>query len=317
LSIVDAISSYHEEGKVFYPEIFLTTDVEELFKAVPTSTIISIGEKPLQTDSFRTALKTCAPLATEGWSLFIERTSTRIRFGLVRSGDSILALPVKESLFSGDSRVGVPVIRIAQASEDVVEVMASCGRTLQVVYSGTATMFKPVDLEVGQFAADICKDLDQAIRPTVVTLFQKILRSVVKESHGSLAIVVSQKIRKPIVGLEDGLWLANPVGFVNLVDDYLRTKDVLAAAQLTSLGALVKGMMCVDGITVFNSAATVLAYNVFAKPSNRSEQKILGSTPGGARKKTYNLLCSRLGGSIRGCYFLSQDGQSEYSNRRS
>ncbi len=106
LSIIDAISNYHEEGKVFYPEIFLTTDVEALFKAVPTSTIIKLGEKPLHKDSFRVALKTSVPLATDGWSVFIERTLTKLQFGLVRSGDSILALPMKEILFSEDSRVG-------------------------------------------------------------------------------------------------------------------------------------------------------------------------------------------------------------------
>jgi hypothetical protein len=317
LSIIDAISSYHEEGKTFYPEIFLTTDVEALFKAVPTSMIVKIGEKPLHIDSFRAALKTCAPLATGGWSLFIERTPRKITFGLARSGDSILALPVKEILFSGDIRVGVPVIRIAQASEDVVEVMASCGRTLQVVYSGTATNFKPVDHEIKQFSSDISRDVDQALAPPMITFFQKILHSVVQESHGCLAIVVNPSIKKPIMGLEDGLWLPKRLELVDSINEYLNTKDVLAAAKLISIGAMVKGMLCVDGISVFTSRGTVLAYNVFAKPANLREQKILGSTPGGARTKTYNLLCSRLGKVIQGCYFLSQDGHSEYLNRRS
>lgn len=81
LTLVDLIADYYEEGRHLYPEVVVTNDLS-LFKTMP-SFIVPIKEDPLHADSFKNALKLCAPLAVDRWVIFIEINEDHIKFGVL------------------------------------------------------------------------------------------------------------------------------------------------------------------------------------------------------------------------------------------
>jgi hypothetical protein len=106
--LVVGLGNYTEEGKSLRPEIYLTTNIGSLLKFLPGSTSILIGNCPISEEAPTIALKHCAPLASDGWCIFVNSDGNIVTYGVFRDALSPLAVPLDEALLksgSGDTKV--------------------------------------------------------------------------------------------------------------------------------------------------------------------------------------------------------------------
>ncbi len=136
-AIIDSLSSYQEEGHRLYPKFIITENIQEVKLLLPQSEEIHIGSGQISVETYRKCLKMCAPLAIGEWYIFIERGSSEIRYGLIRSGDSVIS-PLPESLIRELS--SEPIIVLRQVTDRTVEAVTSNDHSLSISFSGRSTM---------------------------------------------------------------------------------------------------------------------------------------------------------------------------------
>jgi len=94
VSIVEALARYREEGRELFPELYVIDDLPAVLRALPGSQHVPIGNGPRDAATMAKALKQCAPLAQDGWVVYIHREPDRFSFGLMRSGIHALSVPI-------------------------------------------------------------------------------------------------------------------------------------------------------------------------------------------------------------------------------
>src|SRR5206468_12794245 len=92
---------YREEGEPLFPEIFVVDNLSAFLKPLPGSQAIVLGQGDRSPKTMALALKRLAPLARDGWCVFIERTSSGFSFGLLQNRPTALSLGPAQVLFSG------------------------------------------------------------------------------------------------------------------------------------------------------------------------------------------------------------------------
>lgn len=91
LNLIDATSSYREEGEELYPEIFITDDIDAVLRTLPFCKQVEIASKPESVLEFSKALKLCAPLSKDGWVIYISVNNGDMKYGLVSTEISELS----------------------------------------------------------------------------------------------------------------------------------------------------------------------------------------------------------------------------------
>jgi hypothetical protein len=157
---------------------------------------------------------------------------------------------------------------------------------------------------VSDLAKAICGKVDADIRPSAQTVIEKSLNNGLEASHGALVAVTRSDV--PPQFLQDGLLLDEPLDFGDLARK-ARHGGEEDRMRLISYARVLEGMFGCDGIVVFNRRAKLIGYNCFIKPSAKN-------TPasGGARKRAYGTLKTRLGNGLFAAFIRSQDGWSEF-----
>lgn len=140
-------------------------------------------------------------------------------------------------------------------------------------------------------------------RESVKSFLKRLLFDALRKSHGCIIAVTNMK-RAPKFLSVDGVILKTPIDFAKLVGDL--KNDQISPSCLDSNGCLLKGMLNTDGIVLFDNKSRLLGYNCFVKV-DRNENVV-----GGARKRAYMALTSKLGKGLCAVFLQSQDGWSEF-----
>lgn len=98
VSIIDALARYREEGRELFPEVYLIDDLSAVLKALPGGEYVAIGDGSRDAGTMSKALKQCAPLARDGWVIYIHRRPDRFYYGIMRSGIHALSVPIADAL---------------------------------------------------------------------------------------------------------------------------------------------------------------------------------------------------------------------------
>ena len=77
------------------------------------------------------------------------------------------------------------------------------------------------------------------------------------------------------------------------------SKDADSLSDLQATEALIEGMLNSDGVVVFGTNGTILAYRVILTSTN--DEKVNLPDSGGGRRRTYELMKSRIGTRLRRC----------------
>jgi hypothetical protein len=308
VEIINALSYYREEGHALFPEIFVIDNLEAVFKVLPTSEYIHINDGPKDVSTMIKALKQCAPLAQGGWVIYVLRKRDSFEYGVFRSGTTILSVSIEDILINnGDP--AVPVIMVHQIADKIIEMKGFLKSCLSVNFGvDKEGKGSPVEILEG-FVSIIISSVPAEVKELAQTFYRRLLSRILKEGHGTLAAVISNKKRKLPKEVRDGVILNPPINVVQRIEDLIKNKNPQANIRLNACIALIPGMMRSDGITIFATDGSVRAYNVFINhPTRAREQRRIG----GARSRTFEALCGMLGNELMGAFVQSQDGRLEY-----
>ena len=306
LEIVNAIADYREEGNALFPEVLITSN-PELLKTIPHKRL-RICDVDISEQSFRVALKLCAPLASDGWLICLELTNDNMGISLATAEIS----PTSPSMYSqavgqivdGDS-VG-PVALVRNIGTRTVELV---GNKSRIEISLTLTTqeqrgFNEVEL-LAEAASSRCED---ALRVPVRTFLAKVIDDALKCGHGNLIAVVEDdeekiKILMDRIDSRAGVYLPEPIDFANLVYESEALANSEGSAGLRSFASVFIAMLNSDGVTVITDRGRVLAYHLLVRTQGAEGEQ----AEGGARTKAFNTMTEL--GLFVACLFKSQDGR--------
>jgi len=313
-ALIDSLAAYQEEGKKLYPKIIFSEDLQTVKMLLPQVEIIEVGDGSLSEATFRTCLKKCAPLATGEWYIFIERQTSKISYGLIRSGDGVITLAPEnriQELETDASAATIVILR--QVTDRTVELVTSNNHFLTISFSGRSDHDTDHRPKLVQLFNQISEHCELELKDKLSILLDRVFTWVIERGHGALAVVVEGEDFRPSDGLKDGNWLRQPLDLVGKVRAVVQLHDPEAVTSARAIIEVVTGMLMSDGITVFDNHGHVLGFAVFAKPSTPEEAEVANSQIGGARRRAFALLSSWVGaGLIVGCFMVSQDGGTAY-----
>jgi hypothetical protein len=310
VTLINALGHYREEGKALFPEVFVLDSLNEALSILPESEHVEIGEDKKQAATMAKALKKCAPLARRGWAVYIERRGGMFGYGLFRSGSTILSLSPAELLVNrGDP--AIPVFMLRQVAENVIQVSGFSHSSLLVHFGATKDVEVSPLPKLNDFIACIVRDVPGEIQEQVGSFYMNVLSGVLRAGHGTLAAVMPTRRRTVPKSFRDGITISPRISVPDKIRQMLAKSDFNSNAKLQACSALITGMLLSDGITLFGSDGTVWAYNIFLKHPKGSE-----SVAGGARTRTFKVMCELVGKDLVGALIQSQDGRIDFYGKR-
>jgi len=161
-----------------------------------------------------------------------------------------------------------------------------------------------------EFARAATSGIPEGDREKFHPYLTRLLADVLQHCHGTLmAVNVPPTDGKAPTGLEDGVWLANPVNLAGAHKIAATARDAASLASLQAAEALLTGMIGSDGVVIFGTNGMILGYRIFLKPTD-DEKKALPDK-GGGRRRTFALMQCRLGPNLKAAFIRSQDGDTE------
>jgi hypothetical protein len=309
ISLVCRLVHYKEEGAQLFPELFVFDDSKGILKSLPNSERLVIGVGLMAPESILLALKRCAPLAQWGWSIYLLRKDKNVEYGLLRSGSTSLSLSASDLLIDhGDE--GLPAIVIRHVSHSTIELFGACRNSLRIHFGAVEEPAEDPLAAMARFSRLVVREAPAEVWEPLLNFYRRLFAGVLKDGHGCLAAVMNRV--KPGVPqkLQDGVIIRPALDVASRAVSLRRTKACEDDTRLRAAAALIRGMLNSDGITVFGADATVRAYRVFVRLSERRDRQ--ASAVGGARRRAFDALCSSVGRELLGALFISQDGRVEY-----
>lgn len=307
--LISQLLYYKEEGKSLYPDIYIFDDIEFVKRVISYSQFCFIGKGTKSKSTMLKALKKCAPLTENGWSIYILRKQEEFEYGVFRGSNSLISLTVAETLVEQDVE-GLNVVLIHQVADKLIEVKGVKANTLLVSYGNkSSSKTSPLDIQF-EFIKSITAKVDPELVEQTNNFFRRLFIDVIRKGHGTLACVIKSENPTP-KRLSDGISLENRINIPRMIWELSQNDDLANNSQLEGQFSLILGMMQSDGITVFTDKGEVASYNVFIKHTKEITKT---NTSGGARSRTFLTLSNFIGSGLEAAYIQSQDGKIECKN---
>lgn len=316
-SLVASLAHYQEEGTKLVPELYLCQEIGKLVRAIPNNQVIMLGSHLDAKIAIELALKKGAPLAIEGWCIFVDASNDSFRFGIFRGSINPLALNIEKSVLSTPDQE-CPIVRVMQIAPGCIEVRNSNGVVHTFLLSDRSDETVMPSIHLDGLVKAACRLAHAVARDSLQSYLATVLGRGLQESHGAL-VVVTQTERVPKF-LNDGIVLSPPIQLGELVlaaressrarNDEESNRAKKAEQELLANSALIKGMIRSDGITVLSPKGALLGYNCFVKSSNRNK-----AVSGGARTRAYETLVTKIGKGLSAVFARSQDGLTKFEKR--
>jgi len=301
-ALVSASSNYTEEGQTFSPAIYATSSIIQLLKIIPGSIHIKIGNLTDSAHALCLALKKCAPLARDGWCIYVCHKDNETTFGLFSDSQFPLNTPLDQTLLNVSNDM-VKILKVQQTAPNCIELANHKGDSHTVYLSDKKESEKSPRTFIKELTDVICFKLSPKIRLSIQTVIEKTLTDGLDSSHGALIAVTTDKNTPQF--LCDGTLLEKPIDFSELVNKAVQ-KNIEDSLRLTAFTQILKGMFNCDGIMVFSPYGQLIGYNCFIKSALNSKD-----ISGGARKRAFASLESKIDNGICAAYIRSHDGWSK------
>ena len=302
VEIVVMLAHYREEGVSLFPKIYLTNDKHILKLMLPDGEVLKIGSAAPDITGIKSAVKKCAPLATNDWLIYIDTSShNALDFGVFKGSGNPISVLVDDVLMTESANF--IVVKASQVADDCVEIRSNRGG-LHFIFLNHRMEDSPPPLQyMGQLINSITEKISEEVKEPTVSFLNRLFASALRESHGCI-IAVTNMSKPPKFLSDDGVILDEPIDFANLV--FNLKKERIAPSHLESKGYLLKGMLNSDGIILFDNNGRLLGYNCFVKVSNKD------NIIGGARKRAFANLKTKIGRGLLAAFMLSQDGWTDF-----
>ena len=301
VELIVLLARYQEEGVSLYPKVYITNDMRTLNSMLPDGELLKIGSSSPDIDGIKNAIKKCAPLATNGWMIYMEAADDVLEYGVFKGSGNPISVLVDDVLLTSNDDFFI--VKVFQVAEDCVEVRANNGG-LHYIFLNHRKEDSPPPLQyLGKLVNAITEKTPEEDREPTISFLNRLFFSALRESHGCIIAVTNMK-KSPKFLSNDGVILDTPIDFARLVYDL--KKEAIPSSHLDSKGYLLKGMLNSDGIILFDNNARLLGYNCFVKVSNKD------NVIGGARKRAFSSVVSKLGNGVSAVFMQSQDGWTDF-----
>lgn len=314
LYLVGVLVNYREEGVELFPTIVVCEDVGELIKSIPGAVCYQIGTSDSVAEVGKRVLKECGPLASDGWFVYVERVSPNIvKFGVASYPRMPMSLSVEDIIQIFSSKFAVVVRKV---SHSTVELIGSKKNKLSMIFSTTRESSSSTGREeVALFAKKCVARMDESEeKSNFINYYSSLLETVLNASHGSILICTIDELNGDFSSLSDIVKLDPYLDFYRSYSYYSKINSVESYVRLKLNEELLSGLMNSDGIVVFNSSGSVIAYRAFYKQSDTgaAQQAVVG----GARRRAFQGVVSLLDKVLSATLFRSQDGLTIFQGGR-
>ena len=300
VELVVMLAHYKEEGVSLFPRVYLTNNKQMLSAMLPDGEILKIGVGTPDESGLKSAVKKCAPLANNGWLIYIE-VGLGLEYGVFKGSGNPISVLVDDVLMSESE--GFIVVKASQVAEECVEIRSNRGG-LHYIFLNHRKESSPPPLQyIGKLISAITLKTPEKYKESTVSFLNRLFISALRESHGCIIAVTSMP-KPPKILSNDGIILDEPIDFSKLVIEL--KKGRIEPSKLESKGYLLKGMLNSDGIILFDNKGRLLGYNCFVKVTNKE------NVIGGARKRAFSSLKAKIGSGLTAAFMQSQDGWTDF-----
>ncbi len=306
--LVCLLASYREEDVPLFPVLYVANSLPVLASVAPGVQRFILGYSGFGENAAKNILKDCAGLASSGWSVYVARTNGGVEYGLFRSLRHSYATSAEEA--AKDLGKNSPMIILRNLGYLTVEMTNSQGDTYTVSFTSAPAAGSRLAEHISCFCEAIVAKLDQEEKVRFLPYAKRVLTESLQHCHGTLlAAVEAPTPGTKTVTLEEGVWLSEPLDWHMKHSQAHSSKDADSLSDLQATEALIEGMLNSDGVVVFGTNGTILAYRVLLTSTN--DEKVNLPDSGGGRRRTYELMKSRIGTRLKGALFRSQDGATD------
>lgn len=301
VELIVLLARYKEEGVSLCPKVYMTNDLSLLNTMLPDGESLKIGSTTPNIDGIKQALKKCAPLATNGWLIYIQDNTHTIEYGVFKGSGNPISVLVDEVLMSSND--DLIVVKAFQVADDCVEIRSNQG-SFHYIFLNHRKEDSPPPLQyLDSLVKAVTEEASVENKEPTISFLSRLFFDALRQSHGCI-IAVTDMPSPPEFLSEDSVTLESPIDFSALVRDL--KKGNIDASHLESKGYLLKGMLNSDGIILFDNKSRLLGYNCFVKVDN-SETVI-----GGARKRAFACVRAKIGNGVCAVFMQSQDGWTDF-----
>lgn len=306
VTVVNMISDYHEEGAALNPDILLISK-DSFFQTLPCQHHIELCTEEINEKSFSMAVKMCAPLAENGWNMYLLLLDeSHLQYGIVNVALTQMSVSLFNQVIETPQELAVCAY-IRNIGNKVVELNSISNHC--VIALNLNSYETKMEEELEKLANVILKDIakDFPIKEASITYIKDMFIEALNHGHGNL-IAVTDNIGqiKAEEHLRGGIFLSDKIDFIKLLFDNIQQKSDQTATTLNAFTQLAISMLNFDGITIFNSNGCVVGYHFIVDNSAVVDKTIVG----GARTRAFEALTQTNG--IIACLMKSQDGNIKY-----
>lgn len=306
VTVVNMISDYHEEGAALNPDILLISK-DSFFQTLPCQHHIELCTEEINEKSFSMAVKMCAPLAENGWNMYLLLLDeSHLQYGIVNVALTQMSVSLFNQVIETPQELAVCAY-IRNIGNKVVELNSISNHC--VIALNLNSYETKMEEELEKLANVILKDIakDFPIKEASITYIKDMFIETLNHGHGNL-IAVTDNIEqiKAEEHLRGGIFLSDKIDFIKLLFDNIQQKSDQTATTLNAFTQLAISMLNFDGITIFNSNGCVVGYHFIVDNSAVVDKTIVG----GARTRAFEALTQTNG--IIACLMKSQDGNIKY-----
>ena len=303
--------NYEEEGVKIRPAIYVTSNIHSVARAIPDCVDIKFYEDE-NSNNFNQRLKALMVFCLDGWSIYINYTSSSVQYGIIRCLNSIKDQPLEQLIFDKAYKPIIEqktkLIYMSVITSGVFALRGIQGNQTSICFNINNSVSQDLEETINRFVTDGLSKLKTTKKKfvDVKNLYHNIFTKMIKGSHGTICLVVDKEFKDPKGWLSDGTWLPQPIEFAKL---FLTSKSY-NESKLRAYCDLLVTMLNYDGITIIDNAGRILAYNVFVESEKSATRNIIG----GARLRAAYSLLNTKNKKIIGVYFQSQEGESFYKS---
>lgn len=307
IALAVAIADYREEGRPLFPQLLICDDLDSVLRNVQGSNAIELGCGGRHPETILRALKKCGPLAENSWAIWIERQPDAFRFGVFRT-PTPTAIDLRTTLRDTMSSAPLRAVLIGQFAPGTVELISTGQAGIRIHLSGQREEQIPNDDPQRQVIDWSASDIqDGRLRESYVSFATTVLHDLLRKGHGTLIAVVPHDSKAWKRHARDAMILAEAVDLASKLRHHANEPTSSGLSDLLASVDLVAGMLSSDGITVFDTAGRVVAFNWFIRTD--TSKLTARERLGGARHRAFAALKARVDAAqVRGAFIRSSDG---------
>lgn len=311
VDLANQLSDYYEEGNHLYPEVLLLDDFDYFKVSVPCFYHI-LYEGAIEKGALLRAIKMSAPLADNGWNIFIELKKNNVRWGVVNSEQSVINVSMYAQVI-GDATEKHPVVYVRNVGFKTVEFISKESANKYIISLSLRNIDDILKNETLALCKTISKDCEKE-QAEFCSFLEKTINVGLQKGHGNLMVVIKNVEENMVIPeiLKEGVTLVKPLDlYQNFCNFKENGKDLISHSELQKNSELIISMMNHDGIIVFSTKGKVLGYHYIVENNIKTTEKVIG----GARSKAFAKLSKAVAnGSISAVLMRTQEGAIKFDN---